>query len=66
MRRRDLAWALLAGAAPAPAVPAQTPSAKTTASEDLAAAKERVKGNGAELAKFTVPIATEPAFAFKA
>jgi len=43
-------------------VPAQT----TTAVEDLAAAREQIKKNGAELAKFTIPMATEPAFAFKA
>lgn len=43
-------------------MPAQT----TTAVEDLTAARERVKGNGAELTKFTIPMATEPAFAFKA
>jgi hypothetical protein len=60
MRRRDLAWALLAGATVAPA-PAQS-----TPVEDLAAAKERVKANGAALAKFSIPMATEPAFAFKA
>jgi hypothetical protein len=61
MRRRDLAWALLAGVAAAPPVPAQT-----TASEDYSAARERVKGNSAELAGFSIPMATEPAFAFKA
>jgi len=61
MRRRDLAWALLAGVAAAPPAPAQS-----SAAEDLAAAKANVKRNGAELAKFTIPIATEPAFAFKA
>ena len=58
MRRRDLAWALFAGAAVAPA--------QTTAVEDYSAARERVKGNGAELAKFSIPMGTEPAFAFKA
>lgn len=60
MRRRDLAWILLAGAAQAPA---QT---QTAPADDLAAARERVKANGAELAKFKIPMATEPAFAFKA
>lgn len=57
MRRRDLAWFLMASA---PAASAQT------AAEDLAAARERVKANSAELAKFSIPMATEPAFAFKA
>ena len=41
-------------------------TAQTTAVEDYSAARVRVKGNGAELAKFSIPIATEPAFAFKA
>ncbi len=61
MRRRELAWALLAGWATETSAPAQT-----TAAEDLTAAQERVKGNRAELAKFSIAIATEPAFAFKA
>ena len=61
MRRRDLAWFILAGAAPAAA---QTAPASSV--DDLAAARERVKANGAELAKFQIPMATEPAFAFKA
>lgn len=61
MRRRDLAWALLASAAAAPA-PAQT----ATVADDLAAKRAGVKANGAELAKFSIPMATEPAFAFKA
>ena len=50
--------ALFAGAAVA--------TAQTTAVEDYTAAQVRVKGNAAELAKFSIPIATEPAFAFKA
>jgi hypothetical protein len=58
MRRRDLAWAIFAGATVSPA--------QTSAVEDLSAAKELVKRNGAELAKFPIPMATEPAFAFKA
>jgi len=58
MRRRDLAWVLFAGASAAPA--------QTTAAEDLSAARERIKSNSAELAKFSIPMATEPAFAFKA
>ena len=59
MRRRELAWALFAGAAVAPA---QTP----TAADELTARREQVKANGAALAKFQIPMATEPAFAFKA
>ncbi len=57
MRRRDLAWLLAAGAA----VEAQTAPA-----DDFTAAKERIKSNGAELSKYVIPMATEPAFAFKA
>ena len=59
MRRRDLAWALLAGATVAPA---QT----TTAADELTAKREAVKANGSALAKFSIPLSTEPAFAFKA
>jgi hypothetical protein len=58
MRRRELAWILFAGAGAAPA--------QTTAAEELTAAQERVKGNRGELAKFSIAMATEPAFAFKA
>lgn len=61
MRRRDLAWMLVA----AP-VTAQPPPQATTAAQDLEAARARVKGNVADLAKVKMPIATEPAFAFKA
>lgn len=53
--------ALLAAAA----APAQT-TAPTTAAEDLDAARERVKANRAALTAYAIPIATEPAFAFKA
>ncbi len=65
MRRRELAWVLLGGVAGAQ-TPAPSAATATTAAEDLTAARGRVKGNGAELAKFTIPMATEPAFAFKA
>ena len=64
MRRRDLAWVLLAGAGAA--APAQETAARTTAAEDLTAARERVKSNRADLEKYRIPMATEPAFAFKA
>lgn len=62
MRRRDLAWIWVAGRA----LEAQTAPAATSASEDFAAAKERIKGNSDSLKKFAIPMATEPAFAFKA
>jgi hypothetical protein len=61
MRRRELAWILFAGAGAA-----QPVRPETTAAEDLTAAQERVKGNRGELAKFSITMATEPAFAFKA
>ena len=60
VRRRDLAWALFTARAAA-----QAPAA-TTPAEDLAGARERMKNNLAELQKVRIPIATEPAFAFKA
>jgi len=71
MRRRELAWVLLGGAAGATGAAAQTTAGQTsagqtTAAQDLAAARERVKANSAELAKFKIPMATEPAFVFKA
>lgn len=53
----------MAGAVPASAQP---PAAAATAAEDLGAARERVKANSVELSKFTVPMSTEPAFAFQA
>lgn len=65
MRRRDLAWFILAGAAPAAAQTAPT-QPQPSSTDDLTAARERVKANGAELSKFKIPMATEPAFAFKA
>jgi hypothetical protein len=60
MRRRDLA-SLFLSAVP---IPAQTASATPT--DDLAAAREKVRAASAELAKLKVPIETEPAFQFKA
>ena len=61
-RRRALASALTAGPAVAMAM-AQQPAA----ADDLdAAAREAVKRTSATLRKLKVPIATEPAFAFRA
>ena len=63
-RRRALASALTAGPALAVAA-AQQPSA--AAADDLdAVAREAVKRTSATLRKLRVPIATEPAFAFRA
>jgi hypothetical protein len=59
MRRRDLASLLFVGL-PAPAQ--QTPAPV----DDLTAARQRVQAASAELAKFDVAIALEPATMFKA
>jgi uncharacterized membrane protein len=62
LTRRQLATALTSAAALA-----QTASGPPATPEDeLKAATDRVKANGAALAKQEVPVATEPAFQFKA
>jgi hypothetical protein len=61
LTRRQLATALTSAAALA-----QTPSGPPATPEDeLKAARDRVKTNGAVLARQEVPVATEPAFQFK-
>ena len=60
MRRRDLASLLLAG------LPAQAQTPPPAPTDDLAAARQRVQTASAELARFAVPIALEPATSFKA
>lgn len=60
MRRRDLASLLLVGLPARPLAAAQAPA------DDLTAARQRVEAASAELAKFAVPIALEPATMFKA
>ena len=60
--RRQLA-AVLASAPLA----AQTPTAKPeTPAEELKAASDRLRRNTETLSKLPVPMATEPAFSFKA
>ena len=62
LTRRQLATALTSAAALA-----QTPSGPpATPEEELKAARDRLKAGGAELEKQEVPMATEPAFHFKA
>ena len=62
LTRRQLATALTSAAALA-----QTPSAPpATPDEELKAARDRLQANGAALARQEVPMATEPAFQFKA
>ena len=61
--RRNLA-ALIATAA---AAPAQTPALQPAASDDdLKTARDRMRANAAAVANQNVPMATEPAFQFKA
>ncbi|MFN9263372.1 MAG: hypothetical protein ACK6DY_07755 [Acidobacteriota bacterium] len=60
MRRRDLASLLLAG------LPAPAPPPPPAPSANQAAARQRVQAASAELARFAVPIALEPATSFKA
>ncbi|MSV28959.1 MAG: hypothetical protein EXQ52_09475 [Bryobacterales bacterium] len=59
LTRRKLAAAILVPAAVTAAQTAEDPG------ELLKAAKEAKRRNGADLAKFQVPMATEPAFVFK-
>ena len=62
LTRRQLATALTSAAALA-----QTPPRPpATPEEELQAARDRIKANGAALAKQEVPMATEPAFQFRA
>ena len=62
LTRRQLATALTSAAALA-----QTPSGPPATPEDeLKAARDRFQANGAALARQEVPMATEPAFQFKA
>jgi hypothetical protein len=63
LTRRQLA-ALLAGAAP---LAAQTPAPKPEIPpEELKAASERLRRDAQSISKVVVPMATEPAFSFKA
>ena len=57
LTRRKLALALLA-----PAATAQTPPPV----DEVQAARDRIKANGEIIAKVELPMATEPAFQFKA
>lgn len=62
LTRRELATALTSAAALA-----QTPPGPpATPDDELKAARERIKTNGSALAGQQVPMATEPAFQFKA
>ena len=60
--RRKLAAAL----ATAAALPAQTPPQTQPAADDLQTARDRMRANASALANQKLPMATEPAFQFKA
>jgi hypothetical protein len=60
--RRKLTAALISSSALASNALAQNPAA----ADPVAAAKDRVKSASSELAKVQIPMATEPAFQFKA
>jgi hypothetical protein len=64
LTRRKLAAALVTAAA-VPA-PAQTPTQPAAADDDLKNARDRIRANSAAIAAQKVPMATEPAFQFKA
>jgi len=64
LTRRKLA-AVVAGAA-ATSVPAQAVPQTAASDDDLKTARDRMRANAAALANQNVPMATEPAFQFKA
>jgi hypothetical protein len=63
MTRRQLAAVVSATAISAAS--AQTEQRAATPSDDLAAARDRLKANSAVLDRLQVPMAVEPAFQFK-
>jgi hypothetical protein len=68
--RREIATALsasavLAAQAPAPQNPAQNPEVQNPEAE-LKAARDSIRQNADQLAKFPLPMSTEPAVRFKA
>ena len=64
LTRRSLFAAVTA--APLIAVAQEAPQPSSSRDEDLKSARETMANNAALLAKVEVPIATEPAFVFKA
>ncbi len=62
LTRRKLAAALVS----ATAVAAQQPQPAPAPVDDLKAARDRMQANAAALAATPIPMATEPAFQFKA
>jgi hypothetical protein len=62
LTRRKLATALVS----ATALAAQQPQPTAAADSDLKTARDRMQANAAALAGTPIPMATEPAFQFKA
>jgi len=62
LTRRKLATALVS----ATALAAQQPAPALAPADDLKAARDRLQANAAALAVAPIPMATEPAFQFKA
>jgi hypothetical protein len=60
LTRRKLAAVLLAPAAVA------LPQTQSPQTDELAAARQRMKDNAAALGKIDIPMSTEPAFQFRA
>ncbi len=58
--RRDLALLVASAAVPAPAAP------QAASDEDTRSAQEALKDDARQLDKIDLPMATEPAFQFKA
>jgi len=63
--RRNL-FAAASVAVPLAALAQEPPQKTTSRDEDLKSARDTIANNAALLAKVEVPIATEPAFVFKA
>ena len=64
LTRRKLATVLVSATAMAAQQPAPAPTAAPA--DDLQAARDRLRANARTLATTTIPMATEPAFQFKA
>ena len=62
LTRRKLAAALVS----ATALAAQQPQAANAPVDDLKAARDRMQANAVALTRTPIPMATEPAFQFKA
>ena len=62
LTRRKLALTLVTAAA----VPAQTPPQPAAPGDELTAKRDLLRANAQAVANFNVPMATEPAFQFKA